>query len=159
MTVTTVLTYAHGSLTTRHLIYRLLVDQVTIYKYIDVAYPPPPQFYSFKFSNILAFSVTVPTERYLTYARLLRALCIRLSFSPFFLYIASSSPFTPLVPYLQILNIRCSQSLVLQPSWARHIYNKNPGLLGPLYYLIDQLQSWEEDIDKPEYYNNKDKLL
>ena len=45
-------------------------------------------------------SVTVPTERHLTYARLLRALCIRLSFSPFFLYIASSSPFTPLVPYL-----------------------------------------------------------
>jgi hypothetical protein len=44
--------------------------------------------------------VTVPTERHLTYARLLRALCIRLSFSPFFLYIASSSPFTPLVPYL-----------------------------------------------------------
>jgi hypothetical protein len=28
--------------------------------------------------------VTVPTDRHLTYARLLRALCIRLSFSPFF---------------------------------------------------------------------------
>jgi hypothetical protein len=48
----------------------------------------------------LTIAVTVPTERHLTYARLLRALCIRLSFSPFFLYIASSSPFTPLVPYL-----------------------------------------------------------
>jgi hypothetical protein len=32
--------------------------------------------------------VTVPTDRHLTYARLLRALCIRLSFSPFFLYIS-----------------------------------------------------------------------
>jgi hypothetical protein len=39
-------------------------------------------------------NVTVPMERHLTYARLLRALYIRLSFSPFFLYIASSSPFT-----------------------------------------------------------------
>jgi hypothetical protein len=32
--------------------------------------------------------VTVPADRHLTYARLLRALCIRLSFSPFFLYIS-----------------------------------------------------------------------
>jgi hypothetical protein len=45
-------------------------------------------------------NVTVPIERHLTYTQLLRVLYIRLSFSPFFLYIASSSPFTPLVPYL-----------------------------------------------------------
>ena len=33
-------------------------------------------------------NVTVPMDRHLTYARLLRALYIRLSFSPFFLYIS-----------------------------------------------------------------------
>jgi hypothetical protein len=42
VTVATVLTRAHGSLTTRHLIYGLLAGQVTIRGYIDVAHPPPP---------------------------------------------------------------------------------------------------------------------
>jgi TctA family transporter len=45
-------------------------------------------------------NVTVFIERYLTYIWLLYVLYIRLSFSPFFLYIALSLPFTPLVPYL-----------------------------------------------------------
>jgi hypothetical protein len=43
---------------------------------------------AFMFITSKLANVTVPTGRHLTYARLLRALCIRLSFSPFFLYIS-----------------------------------------------------------------------
>jgi hypothetical protein len=57
--------------------------------------------------KIITIYVTALTDRHLTYGPAVTRTTISGLVSAPFLYIASPSPFTPLVPYLYILNIHC----------------------------------------------------
>ena len=44
------------------------------------------------------------------------------------------------------------------PYKLKEFYNENSDAPGPLYYLTDQLQSWEDGLNEPEYHRDEDKL-